>query len=367
MMTVAELPRTDQGTRQRSRRRFKRSLLPWVLMAPGLLWLFVLFVVPMAQIFIFSVSRGSFSAGFEGPPGVWVVDNYHEALTSFGRNVENSLVFGALATAACLIVGFPLAYAISLANPRLQAILVLLVIAPFFTSFVIRVISWKVLLGDRGPISSLVVDQLGILAPGQSILGTPTAVVAGITYMLMPFAVLPLYATLQRVPRSLVEAAQDLYAGHLGWRGALGGGLAGAVVGYAFAVGLRWVDWLGRGGTGTTLFTVVIVGGAAGAIIGAFLLSSGFVQVVLPLSGSGIFAATLLTFIPATGDYINASVLGGPDSQMLGNVIAGRFLEQGDYATAAALSFVFLAAVCIAILILVRVIGTERLIEAVEQ
>lgn len=351
----------------RSRFRLRGSAVSWLLMAPGLLWLLIFFVIPMSQIFIFSVSRGSFGSGFEGPPTVWVGDNYATALTSFERNAKNSLVFGGLATLGCLLVGYPLAYAISLAGKRLQAILVILVIAPFFTSFVIRVISWKVLLADRGPITTVLVDKLGILSDGQSILGTPTAVVAGITYMLMPFAVLPLYATLQRIPRPLVEAAGDLYAGYLGWRGALGGALVGALVGYLFAVGLRWADAFGADGTGRTLSLTVLAGALIGAMVGGLLISAAFVNVILPLSGSGIFAASLLTFIPATGDYINASVLGGPDSQMLGNVIAGRFLEQGDYATAAALSFVFLAAVCVAIAVLVRVVGTDRLMEAVEK
>lgn len=334
----------------------RRWLLPYLLMAPGLLWLALFFVLPNIQMVLMSLSTGSIGRGFEF---AWAFGNYVEAITRFPDNVANSLVFGGLATLLCFLIGYPLAYGIAFRGGRYKTLLLFLVIAPFFTSFLIRTISWRIILGDQGAFLGVVRDTLGLVPPNFSVIGTPLAVVSGLTYQYLPFMVLPLYVAIEKVDIRLIEAARDLYAGP--WRrgGATLGAVGGGLLAVALMLGLRYATLGGES------LVVLLAAGAAGALvgglIGSFLISEAFVRVIWPLSLPGVFAGSILVFIPTLGDYVNVELLGNPKTQMIGNVIQNRFLQQNDYPLAAALSFILMAAILLAIFVYARVLGTEEL------
>ncbi len=281
-------------------RRRMRGVVPWLLLAPGLLWLFFFYVLPSIQMFTYSVSTGSIEEGYTL---TLTADAYVEALTKFGKQFLNSIIYGGLATILTFLIGFPVAYTIAFKGGRRKNLILFLVIAPFFTSFLIRTISWKILLGDEGPILGPLKHTLGILPGGFSVLGTPIAQLAGITYNFLPFMILPLYIALEKLDPALMDAASDLYAG-------------------------RWQV---------------------------------FRRVTFPLALPGVFAGSLLTFIPAMGDYINAELLGNPQTRMIGNVIQNRLLVQNDYPVGSALSFILMAAILVAVAIYARALGTEQL------
>jgi spermidine/putrescine transport system permease protein len=277
-----------------------RPALPFILLAPGILWLLVFYVLPAAWMFAISISSGSVQEGFRLTGSLAA---YEEALTRFPRQFGNSLLYAGTATVLTFLIGFPVAYTVAFRGGRLKNLLLFLVIAPFFTSFLIRTISWQVLLGDEGPILSFLKHDLGVLSPDFRVLGSATAVIAGLTYNFLPFMILPLYVALEKIDPLLIEASHDLYAGR---------------------------------------FTALR-------------------RVTIPLALPGIFAGTLLTFIPAMGDFINAELLGTPRTQMVGNVIQGRFLALGDYQVAAALSFLLMGGIVIAVIAYARALGTEQL------
>jgi spermidine/putrescine transport system permease protein len=340
-----------------ARRRLKGAI-PYLLMAPGLLWLLLFFVVPNLQMVRLSLSEGTSRTGFVSPPQVWDFGNFPESISRFAENFGNSLLYGSLCTILCFVIGYPLAYTIAFRGGRYKNVLLFLVIAPFFTSFLIRTISWKVILGDQAP-PMQVLRAVGLVEQNFSFIGTPLAVVAGLTYNFLPFVVLPLYVSLEKVDRRLIEAAQDLYAGP--WRpaGAIVGGAFGALLLLALMIGLGYLR-----PDASDLFGLAVaggIGGLIGAFVGAFLISQAFVRVTLPLTLPGIFAASILTFIPALGDYVNATLLGSPRTQMIGNVIQNRYLAQNDYPTASALSFILMAGIIVAILVYARLLGTDEL------
>ncbi len=344
----------------RSPRLNRRRLAPYLLMAPGLLWLLVFFVLPNLQMLVFSLSEGTFRTGFTSPPQVWDLANYADSIAKFADNFVNSLVYGSLATLLAFAIGFPLAYTIAFRGGRYKNLLLFLVIAPFFTSFLIRTISWKVLLGDNGFFMETVRDGLHLVPANFSILGTPLAVVAGLTYQFMPFVVLPLYVSLEKVDRRLIEAAQDLYAGP--WRpgGTIVGAAGGGLFFLALAVGLGYVPLHDPSRAVLPAVVAVLLGGGLGGLIGIFV-SEAFARVTFPLALPGVFAASILTFIPALGDYVNVELLGSPKTQMIGNVIQGRFLNQNDYPTAAALAFILMGGILLAIFVYARLLGTDEL------
>ena len=324
-----------------------RWVTPLALLTPGMLWLLVFYLWPALQMFIASFWDGTLETGFEFSLGNWV--NYPNAVGQFAPFYLRSVVYAAAATTTTFLIAYPLAYTIAFKGGRYKNVLLFLVVAPFFTSFLLRTISWKILLGDVGPILGPL-KGIGILPQEFHILATPMAVIAGITYNFLPFMTLPVYVALEKVDVRLVEAAKDLSAGP--WRpggaivgGALGGVLLG-VLGLVFNA-----DWP----------AFVVVGAVAGALVGWFLISESFIRVTFPLSASGVFAGGLLTFIPAIGDYINAELLGNPDTNMIGNVIQNKFLTQNDYPTASALSFAMMAGVLVVVAIYARVLGTEEL------
>jgi spermidine/putrescine transport system permease protein len=280
------------------RRRLRRAT-PYLLLAPGILWLLIFFIVPTIQMFLTSVSSGSIDSGFKL---TFSSKAYETALTKFPRQLTNSLAYGGIATILTFLIGFPVAYTIAFRGGRYKSILLFLVIAPFFTSFLIRTISWKILLNDTGPVLGPLKD-LHLVPESSGLLFTPLAVVAGITYNFLPFMILPLYVALEKIDPRLIEAANDLYASHWG----------------------------------------------------------AFRRVTFPLALPGVFAGSILTFIPALGDWVNAELLGNTQTKMIGNVIQDRFISQGDYPVAAALSFILMAGILVAVSIYARFLGTEQL------
>jgi spermidine/putrescine transport system permease protein len=295
---MAALVETPPGHGPGARERIRKAT-PYLLLAPGILWLLFFFIVPSIQMILTSVSSGSVDNGFKL---TFTTQAYETAISKFGKQFGNSLLYGGLATLLTFLIGFPMAYTIAFRGGRYKNILLFLVIAPFFTSFLIRTISWKILLGDAGPLLGPLKD-LHILPDDLSLLYTPVAVVAGITYNFLPFMVLPVYVALEKIDPRLIEAANDLYAS-------------------------RW---------------------------GAFR------RVTVPLALPGIFAGSILTFIPALGDWVNAELLGNTQTKMIGNVIQDRFISQGDYPVAAALSFILMAGILVSVAIYAKFLGTEQL------
>lgn len=323
-----------------------RAIAPYALLLPGLLWLAVFYVYPAIQMFLVSLWTGNIQDGFTQ---TWNWGVYPEAISEYWPWIGRSIVYGGLATILAFALGFPLAYAIAFRGGAYKNLLLFLVIAPFFTSFLLRTISWKIILADDGFVLGPI-KAVGILPEEFRLLATPAAVVAGITYNFLPFMTLPLYVALEKIDKRLLEAAEDLYAGP--WRpqgtiaGTILGGLLGVVVGEVMGYGP---------------LPLGIPGAIIGALVGTYLVSQAFVRVTLPLAVPGIFAGSLLTFIPAVGDYINAELLGNPQSLMIGNVIQARYLRVTDYPTASALSFILMLAILIGVLIYTRLLGTEDL------
>ncbi len=320
-------------------------IVPYALLLPGIAWLLLFYVVPAFQMFISSFWSGSIEQGFTFSFDNYT--NYTDALNQFAPFYGRSVVYAGAATLLTFLIAYPLAYAIAFKGGRQKNLLLFLVVAPFFTSFLLRTISWKIILSDSGLILGPLKD-IGVVPEDFRLLATPIAVISGITYNFLPFMTLPIYVALEKVDIRLVEAAKDLYAGP--WRP--GGGIVGAVVGGGLAAVLGVIfEW--------NPLIMGVLGAAAGAIIGWFLISELFVRITFPLSLPGVFAGSLLTFIPAIGDYVNAEFLGNPDTRMIGNVIQNKFLTQNDYPTAAALSFMLMAGVLVVVAIYARVLGTE--------
>ena len=326
--------------------RIPRGVVPYLLLLPGIGWLLLFYIYPAVQLFLVSLWTGNITDGYEQ---TWNFGIYAEGFSEYWPWIVRSAAYGGLATILAFLLGYPLAYTIAFKGGRYKNLLLFLVIAPFFTSFLLRTISWQIILADNGIIFGPLKD-VGVLPDQFRVLATPVAVIAGITYNLLPFMTLPLYVALEKVDFRLLEAAKDLYAGP--WRP--GGTIVGGIVGGAFAAFAAIV--LG----GDPLLPAAI-GILLGAVVGTFLISEAFVRVTFPLSLPGVFAGSLLTFIPAVGDFVNAELLGTPQSQMIGNVIQARFLEITDYPMASALSFILMAAIIIGVLLYARVLGTEEL------
>jgi spermidine/putrescine transport system permease protein len=330
--------------------RRRRGLVPYLLLAPGLLWLLIFFAYPLVEVFLASFWSGSVTKGYVFSLSNWT--NYTDAIGPVLPQLGRSLVYALAATVLTFLIAYPLAYTIAFRGGRAKNLLLFLVVAPFFTSFLLRTLSWKIILGDDGVIFGPL-KELGILPDEFRVLATPMAVVAGITYNFLPFMTLPIYVALEKIDFRLVEAARDLYAGP--WK--RGGLVAGAVLGGILAAGLAFsFGWP---------YAPVMAGFAVvGAVIGRLFISEAFVRVVFPLSLPGVFAGSLLTFIPAIGDYVNAEFLGNPDTRMLGNVIQNRFLTQNDFPEASALSFILMGGILIIVAVYTRLLGTDELTQA---
>jgi spermidine/putrescine transport system permease protein len=280
--------------------RLKKAGLPYLLLLPGLGWLVLFFALPLGYMLFESLKSGTPDTGFLFN---WEFSNYSDALSQFDEQFLRSLEYAALATLLCFLIGYPLAYVIAFRAGRWRNALLLAVIAPFFVTYLIRTLSWETILEDDGFVVSAL-QTVGILGEDGRLLDTTNSVVLGITYNFLPFMILPLYASLERIDPRLQEAGYDLYG--------------------------RRRDV--------------------------------FLRVTFPLSMPGVVAGTLLTFIPAAGDFINAELLGTPRQSMIGNVIQSRYLEVGDYPTAAALSFILMGTMLVLVVIWARVAGTEALL-----
>ncbi|CAB4334505.1 MAG: ABC transporter permease subunit [Actinobacteria bacterium] len=278
-----------------------KSLFPYLLLAPGLLWLFMFFILPIVNLAQMSTKTSTGESGqFEQSYRFAnFFDSFVDASGQFGR----SFLYATLATLIALAIAYPLAYAIAFKSGKWKNVLLVLVVAPFFVSFLLRTIAWKQILGEEGPVTAIL-RGLHIISQQTTLTSSAFAVVTGLAYNFLPFMTLPIYASLERIDPRTLEASGDLYA------------------------------------NGFTTFR----------------------KVTLPLSMPGVVAGTLLTFIPAAGDYINANILGNPNTKMLGNVIEARFFKIVDYPTAAALSFTLMAAILILITLYIRKAGTEELV-----
>jgi len=328
----------------------RRALIPYLLLAPGLLWLLFFFAWPLVQVFLASFWSGSVEQGYTFSFENWT--NYPNAIEPVLPQVGRSLLYSLTATVLTLLIAYPLAYTIAMRGGRYKNLLLFLVVAPFFTSFLLRTLSWKILLSDNGIVFGPLKD-IGLLPEDFRVLATPMAVVAGITYNFLPFMTLPIYVALEKVDFRLIEAARDLYAGPWRRQGTVVGAIVGAVVSLGLALAFGW-----------SILVPTIIAAVFGAVVGRYLVSEAFVRVTFPLSLPGVFAGSLLTFIPAMGDYINAEFLGNPESRMLGNVIQNRFLTQNDFPEASALSFILMGGILIIVLIYTRVLGTEQLTQS---
>jgi spermidine/putrescine transport system permease protein len=323
-----------------------RAIAPYALLLPGLLWLALFYVYPAIQMFLTSLWTGNISDGYVQ---TWNWAIYPEAISEYWPWLARSIIYGGLATVLAFALGFPLAYAIAFRGGAYKNVLLFLVIAPFFTSFLLRTISWKIILADNGLLLGPI-KAAGILPDEFRLLATPAAVIAGITYNFLPFMTLPLYVALERMDKRLIEAAEDLYAGPWRPQGTIVGVIVGAVLGFVVGTVMDYGP-----------LTLAIPGAVVGGLVGTFLISQAFIRVTLPLALPGIFAGSLLTFIPAVGDFVNAELLGNPQSLMIGNVIEARYLQVTDYPTASALSFVLMLAILVGLFIYARLLGTEDL------
>src|SRR5215216_4439073 len=281
----------------------RRQLTPWIFLGPGLLWLVIFFAIPLVNQLNVSLQSGDPETGYVFN---WAFSTYSDAISDYSEQFVRSIGYAATATVLCFAIAFPLAYFIAFKAGRWKNFMLLLIILPFFVSYVLRTVSWQLILADDG----FVVDTLksiGLVGGDGRLLATRTAVIAGITYNFLPFMALPLYVSLEKIDKRLIEAATDLYASR----------------------------------------------------------ATAFRKVTLPLALPGVFAGTLLTFIPALGDYINAQLLGSSQQYMIGNVIQSQFLVVRDYPVAAALSFVLMAVILVGIAIYARLLGTQSLRESV--
>jgi spermidine/putrescine transport system permease protein len=276
----------------------RRRFIPYWLLAPGGLWLLLFFVIPMGFMAEQALESGSlFTGGFTFS---WEWSNFPDSLSGNSEQIVRSFYYAGAATLLALLISYPLAYAIAQQSGRWRLLLLFAVIAPFFTTYLIRTIAWKTILYDSGPVVG-VFQTLHLIPQDGRLLATSTAVIAGLTYNFLPFMILPIYASIERLDLGLIEAAKDLYASS----------------------------------------------------------TQAFLRVTLPMTAPGIVAGVLLTFIPAFGDYVNATILGGTHQAMIGNKIQSLFLVERNYPEAAALSFLMMALILVMVVVYIRVAGTE--------
>jgi spermidine/putrescine transport system permease protein len=275
-----------------------KGVVPYLLLAPGMLWLGIFFLIPLAYLGYTSLQSGLFPS-FEF---TWEFSNYTDAVSTYDTQLVRSFAYAGIATVACLLLAYPLVYWIAFRAGPWRNLFLLVIVAPFFVTYLVRTLAWLNILADEGPVVSFL-QWSHVLGEDDRLLATTFAVVSGITYNFFPFMALPLYVSLEQIDPRLLEAAKDLYASS----------------------------------------------------------TQAFLRVTLPLSAPGIVAGSLLTFIPAAGDFINAALLGTPKQQMIGNVIQAKFLTSLDYPTAASLSFILMALILVALLVYARIVGSERL------
>jgi spermidine/putrescine transport system permease protein len=278
-----------------------RRLTPYLLLLPGTVWLVLFFAVPMGFMLVMSLEQGSLSGGYHL---TWNWGIYPDIAVRYGNLFLRSVSFALATTVLTLAIGYPMAYTIAFYGGRLKNALLLVVIMPFFVSFVIRTLNWSMVLSDNGLVFGTL-KNAGLLDQSFRFLATPAAVIFGLTYNFLPFMVLPLYVALEKIDRRLIEAGADLYASR----------------------------------------------------------AQAFWRITFLLSLPGVVAGSLLTFIPAVGDFINADIIGArsPEVAMIGNVIQRLFLNSNDFPRAAALGFVLVAGTMLLVGVYTRLVGTDRL------
>jgi len=280
----------------------KKGVTGYILLAPAILWLVLFFLIPFYSLLAASLFNSG-GSDFRGYTMVYEWSNYANVIKDYWPQFLRSIGYGLIATFQCLILGYVLAYAIAFKAGRWKNLMLVLVIAPFFTSFLVRTLSWKLILSDDGFVVNTL-QFLHILGPNGHLLYTPFAVVMGLTYNFLPFMVLPLFASIDKIDYRLIEASNDLYANPV----------------------------------------------------------VGFFKVTFPLSLPGVISGTLLTFIPAVGDYINDQLLGSTRTRMIGNTIQSLFTEANDYPAAAALSVILMGMIVALVFAYVKFAGTEDLL-----
>jgi spermidine/putrescine transport system permease protein len=277
----------------------RRGFVPYLLTVPGLAWLLIFFVIPMTTMFSVSLQEGSLEEGFVFA-NRWA--NYTDSLSLYDTQIIRSLIFGTIVTIVTLALSYPMMYYIAFRGGRRKNLFLLLMLLPYFVPFLIRTLSWRQVLADNGIFLGTLKD-IGLLPDDFRLLATTSSVLGGMIYNFFPFMALPLYVALERLDPSLIDAAQDLYSSR----------------------------------------------------------RETFLRVTLPLSLPGVFAGSLLTFIPAVGDYIDAELLGGPGTTMIGNVIERLFNDTFDYPEGAALSFMLILGILVGVFLYARALGTEDL------
>ena len=283
----------------------RRGIAPYLIGLPGGLWLAIFFVVPILVMLSLSLQSGNAEEGFRF---TWEWSNYADAWEFYSTQFIRSIVYALIVTGLCLVLAYPMAYWIAFYGGARKSTYLFLILLPFFVSFVIRTASWKFILNDQGMVLGPLKD-VGLLPDDFHLLATSTAVIGGLTYNYLPFMVLPLYVSLERIDPSLVEAAYDLFASR----------------------------------------------------------ASAFRRVVFPLSLPGVFAGVLITFVPVASDFVNSGILGGTQTTMIGNVIQTVYLNSNDYPLASAMSFLLMAALLVGIFSYARVLGTEQVMEVSQQ
>jgi spermidine/putrescine transport system permease protein len=307
---------------------------------------------------LYTVFRMSFNAS----PGAlkadgWSFLNYPDVIETYYGNIWNSLIIGGTATVISFAVAMPLAYFISFYGGRFRAILVFAAVAPFLTSYLVRVIMLQTLLGANGPVFGTIASVTGVQLV---LLGTPLAVLLGLAYQLFPFILLPMYAAFERVDRNLCAASEDLFAKRCGPRGMAWGASLALLFGLLFTYVVSGKNLE----LSLAHVSLVVVITFAGALAG-YMITETFSYVILPLSLSGVFAAALLSFVPALGDYVNAGILGNIGTTMAGNVIQTKFLIELDYAGAAALASLLLAFSVALLLVFFRVVKASEALDVI--
>ena len=292
----------NTGTPVRRKPNRRKASVPYFLAGPAMIWLGVFFLLPTIYIFTVSLDTGTLGPTMRF---AWMWSNYSTMLSTYSAQLIRSVEYALAATVITLLIGYPVAYWISFYGGKRKNVFLLLLLVPFFVSFVLRTYQWTFLLSDQGIVVGTL-RKLGLVSSSFHFLGTGYAVIFGIAYNFLPFTVLPLYVALERIEPRLLEAGRDLYADR----------------------------------------------------------KTTFLKVVWPLALPGVFAAFLLTFVPAVGDFINYEYLGGPGNVMIGEIIQTKFRVNFEYPTGAALSFVLMAVLLVGATLYARALGTEAVMEA---
>lgn len=296
----ASEPPEPPSDRAGGARKGRRGLAPYLLTFPGVAWLVAFFAAPLGFMFLFTFYDGTIDIGYSFTSD-WP-QTYVEAFTTYDTQIIRSVIYALIVTVATLLISFPMMYWIAMKGGRRKNLFVLLLLLPFFTPFLIRTLAWQLVLSDQGIFLGTLKD-IGLLSADFKLLASPLAVISGMTYNFLPFMALPLYVALEKLDPSLLDAAADLYSSK----------------------------------------------------------REAFFKVTLPLTLPGVFAGSLLTFIPSIGDFIDAEILGNPNTTMIGSIIRRQLLVNQDYPTGAALSFLLIAGILVAVFLYARALGTEEL------